>query len=106
VSRPPNVIRAAEVITRAVNVLRPVTNRKRDRAWVANTIVGPAVIGSTIIGSIARGGAIIAFAPTHAKCDAKQNEQHNRAFHFHFHHTVFVFEGRFTRPYSLPRRSL
>ena len=105
-SRSPTVIRAACVITRTVNVVRPVTNRDRDRGWVTTTIVGPAVIRSAIIGSIARGGAIIAFAPTHAKCDAKQNEQHNRAFHFHLHHTVFVFEGRFTRPYSLPRRIL
>src|SRR5256885_2212237 len=100
------VMRAAGVITGAGNVGGRVPTRKRERGWVPTTMVGPAVIRSTIIGSIARRGAIIAFAPNHAKCDAKQNEQHNRAVHFHFHHTVFVFEGRFTRPYSLPRRIL
>src|SRR5207249_1040602 len=65
-SRPPNIVRVACVITRAVNVVWPVTNRDRDRGWVT-TIVGSAVIRSTIIGSVARLGGIIAFAATHPK---------------------------------------
>src|SRR5213593_4607446 len=84
-SRSPNIVRAACVITRAANVVRPVTNRDRDRGWVT-TIVGPAVIRSTIIGSVARVGGIIALAATHAKRHTEYNKQHNGAIHFHFHH--------------------
>ena len=49
-SRPPNIIRAACIITRAANVVRPVANLDRDGARIASiirctisTIVGPVI---------------------------------------------------------------
>ena len=47
----PDVIRAAYVITRAANVVRPVANLDRDGGRITSTVIGSAVIRSTIIRS-------------------------------------------------------
>ena len=77
----PDVIRAAYVITRAANVVRPVANLDRDGARIT-PIIGSAVIRSTIIRStiirpIARVGAISPFTPPCTEGGANQSKSEN-----------------------------
>src|SRR5207248_4405164 len=69
----PGVIRVACVITRPMNVIRPIANLDRDRARITS-IIGSAVIGSTIIRSVPRVGAIIPFAPRYTERGGDQNK--------------------------------
>ncbi len=67
-SWPPGVMRVASVVTRAVNVIRPIANRDRYRARIT-AVVGPAAIigSSSIIGSIAWVRAVIPFTAHRAQ---------------------------------------
>ena len=71
----PDVIRAAYVITRAANVVRPIANLDGDGARITSSIIRSTVIRSTIIRPVARGGAIIPFAPPCTERDGDQNQQ-------------------------------
>jgi hypothetical protein len=73
-SWPPGVIGVACVVTRAVNVIRPIANRDRYRARItavvgSAAIIGPAAIigSSSIIGSIAWVRAVIPFTAYRAQ---------------------------------------
>jgi len=73
-SWPPNVIGVAYVITRAVNVIRAIANLDRNGTRITSSIIRSAVIRSTIIRPVARGGAIIPFAPTCTERGGDQNQ--------------------------------
>jgi hypothetical protein len=61
-------MRVACVVTRAVNVIRPIANRDRYRARIT-AIVGPAAIigSSSVIGSIAWVRAVVPFTADRAQ---------------------------------------
>jgi hypothetical protein len=67
-SRPPDVIAPAHIITRAAIIIGPITNLDRDSAWVRAIARGTSVTGAItttpIIRSVtrARAGVILVFA--------------------------------------------
>src|SRR5437879_5662880 len=69
VSRPPDVIRAAHVITCAAIVIRPVANLDRDGAWVTRVTGSVRWISTIIIGASACTDSY-----------RKEKEQENRPF--------------------------
>ena len=61
-SRPPDVIAPAHIITRAAIIIGPITNLDRDRAWVRAIARATNVTGSIttlIIRSVPRARAVI-----------------------------------------------
>jgi hypothetical protein len=70
-SRPPNVIAPAHIITRAAIIIGPITNLDRDSAWV-RAIARASVTGASVTGAITtaiirsvtrpRAGVILVFA--------------------------------------------
>jgi hypothetical protein len=72
-SRSPDVIGAAYVITRAANIVRPIANFNCDGTRIT-AVVGPARIRSAIIRSVARIGAVISFASTCTEGGQDQNQ--------------------------------
>jgi hypothetical protein len=61
-SRPPDVIAPAHIITRAAIIIRPITNLDRDRAWVRAIARATSITGSIttlIIRSVTRARAVI-----------------------------------------------
>src|SRR5437879_2393336 len=97
-SRPPDVIGAADVITRAASVIRPIANLDRDGAWVGNArgtgitrsvwavsrITG--AVWATIIRSVSRIRAVILiFASAYTERNRKQKEEEeHRQFPYRF----------------------
>jgi hypothetical protein len=61
-SWPPDIIRAAYVVARAANIVRPIANLDCDGARITAIIRCPAVIGSsTVVRSVTRVGTVIPF---------------------------------------------
>jgi hypothetical protein len=94
-SRPPDVIGAAHVITSAVSIIRPIANLDRDGAWVRGIARGTGITGSVwsvitrvtaavwatrVTGSVCRGTSIIISAPACTDRHRKEKEQQNRPF--------------------------
>src|SRR5438874_7242862 len=87
-SRPPDVIGAADVITRAASVIRPIANLDRDGAWVGNAR-GTGItrsVWATIIRSVSRIRAVILiFASAYTERNRKQKEEEeHRQFPYRF----------------------
>jgi hypothetical protein len=84
VSRPPDVIRAAHVITCAAIVIRPIANLDRDGAWVAiarvSGITGSVWARARVTGSVRRISTIIISASACTDSQRKKKEQENRPF--------------------------
>jgi len=84
VSRPPDVIRAAHIITSASSVIRPVANLDRDGAWVAiarvTSITGSVWARTRVTGSVRRISTIIISASACTDSHRKEKEQENRPF--------------------------
>ena len=79
-SRPPNVIGTAHVVTRTTSIIRPVANLDRNRAWMA-CVVRP---WTTIIGSVPRISSISPFTSACAERDRSQKQQQCRPFQSRF----------------------
>ena len=84
VSRSPNVIRPAHVITSPAIVIRPVANLDRNGAWVSCipwAVVRP---WTTIIGSVPRISSITSFTSACTERDRDQKQQQCRPFQSRF----------------------
>src|SRR6266404_4544181 len=82
-SRPPDVIRAAHVITTAAIVVRPIANLNCDTAWVAvarvTGITGAVWARTRVTGAVPRTTIIIS-ASACTDNHRKEKEQENRPF--------------------------
>ena len=81
-SRSPNVIRPAHVITSTAIVIRPVANLYRNRAWVScipRAVVRP---WTTIIGSVPRISSVTSFTSACTERDRNKKEQECRPLRF------------------------
>src|ERR1043166_4780658 len=83
----PGVIRVACIITRPVNVIRPIANFDGHRPGIA--IVRSTVIRPIIIRTVTRIRGIIPLARCHPKHGANEPAQQQRAFDYHVHHTWY-----------------
>ena len=88
-SRPPDVIGAADVITRAASVIRPIANLDRDSAWVraiARATSVPGSITTPIIRSVTRiPSVMLLFASDYTERNRKQKqEEEHRPFPYRF----------------------
>src|SRR5450759_4803590 len=92
-SRPPDVIGAAHVITSAAIIIRPIANLDRDGAWVgiargtgitgcvwAISRVTAFVWATRVTGSVCRRTSIIISASACTDRHRKEKEQENRPF--------------------------
>jgi hypothetical protein len=82
-SRNPHVIDAARPITGAP-IIRPIANRDRDGGRITSTVIGSAVIRSTIIRSVARVGAISPFTSRCTKGGRNQSQHECGRFQSRF----------------------
>src|SRR5438552_10028136 len=87
--RPPDVIGAADVITRAASVIRPIANLDRDSAWVraiARATSVPGSITTPIIRSVTRiPSVMLLFASDYTERNRKQKqEEEHRPFPYRF----------------------
>ena len=93
-SRPPDVIGAAHVITSAASVIRPIANLDRDGAWVGiargtgitgsvwtiTRVTGSVWAITSVTGSVRRISTIIISASACTDRPRKEKEQENRPF--------------------------
>jgi len=89
-SRPPNVIGPAHIVTRAAIIIGPITNLDRDGAWVGiarvTAITGSVWAITSIIRSVSRIRAVmLLFASDNTECNRKQKEEEkHRPFPYRF----------------------
>jgi hypothetical protein len=94
-SRPPDVIRAAHVITSTASIIRPIANLDRDGAWGGDIARGTGITGAVwaitrVTGSVCRRTSIIISASAYAHYDWKEKEQESRSFRFGFRFHIVV----------------
>src|SRR6266511_1185349 len=80
-SRPTDIIGAAYVVTRSARAVSTIANRDRDRARIT-PVIRPTIIRPAIIRSVARGGAVIPFAPRYTERGENQNQHESRPCQF------------------------